>query len=270
MLRCLLYIAVIIGAIAFAIPFYWMVRTAVMPRQQVYLWPPVWIPAEIQLQHFATPFRAFPFERWFLNSGIIATVTVLGVAASASIVAYGFACLRFPGRDILFMVVLASMILPQQVVLIPTYLLFVRLNWVNSFLPLLVPVWLGPPFFIFLLRQFFMVIPREMIDAAYIDGCSPLGTYARIILPLSLPALGVCAIFSFTFAWNDFLYPLIYLTRVHLYTVAIGLRLLQGLLGRDIQALMAAATLGALPTIVLFFIAQRYFVQGIVITGVKG
>ncbi len=269
-LRCLLYVAVMIGAVAFAIPFYWMVRTAVMPGREVYSWPPVWIPSEIQLQHFAAPFRAWPFERWFLNSGIVATLTVLGVVTSASIVGYGFACLRFRGRDQLFLIVLASMILPQQVVLVPTYLLFVRLGWNNTFLPLIVPVWLGPPFFIFLLRQFFMTIPREMLEAAYIDGCSPLGTYFRIALPLSLPALGVCAIFAFTFAWNDFLYPLIYLTRIDLYTVAIGLRLLQGMLGRNIQALMAAATLGALPTILLFFIAQRYFVQGIVITGVKG
>jgi len=269
-LRVALYVLVILGAIVYAIPFYWMVRTAVMPAWQVYLFPPVWIPAEIQLAHFATPFKAFPFDRWFLNSAIIATMTVLGVILSASLVGFGFARLRFPGRDLLFTIVLATMILPEHVRMIPTYLLFVQLNWVNTFLPLVVPAWLAPAFHVFLLRQFFMTIPQEMVDAAYIDGCTPLGVYSRIALPASLPALGVCAVFSFSAAWNDFLYPLLYLTKTDVYTVAIGLRLFQSQLATNMQAMMAAATLSALPMIALFFFAQRYFVQGIVITGVKG
>jgi multiple sugar transport system permease protein len=269
-LRIVLYVFVIIGAFIYVVPFYWMIRTAIMPARQIYLFPPEWIPEEIQLQHFATPFKAFPFDRWFLNSAIIATTTVLGVVLSASLVGFGFARLRFPLRGLLFTIVLATMILPEQVRLIPTYLLFVQLEWVNTFLPLVVPAWLAPAFHVFLLRQFFMTIPQDMVDAAYIDGCSPLGVYWHVALPASLPALGVCAVFSFSGAWNDFLYPLLYLTKTNVYSVAIGLRLFQSQLATNMQAMMAAATLSALPMITLFFLAQRYFVQGIVITGVKG
>jgi len=160
--------------------------------------------------------------------------------------------------------------LPGQVRLIPTYLLFTRLHWVNTFMPLFVPAWFGPAFDIFLLRQFFMTIHRELDDAARIDGCGYFGLYWRIALPLSLPALGVVAIFNFTFNWNDFMGPLIYLGDVRKYTVALGLRLLQGQLYTDLQAVMSAAVLSLLPVLIVFFLAQRHFVQGIVITGVKG
>ena len=269
-LRVLLYLTVTVGAVLFAIPFYWMIRTAVMPMFQIYTFPPEWIPAELHLENFQTPFRTFPFARWFLNSGVIASLTVIGIVLSASLVGFGFARLRMPLRDLLFVVVLSTMMLPDQVRLVPTYLLFVKLGWLNTFLPLVVPTWLAPAFHVFLLRQFFMTIPPEMDDSAYIDGCSPLGVYWRIALPLSLPALGVAAIYSFTYAWNDFLHPLIYLTKVDIYTVAVGLRLFQSTLATDMQALMSASVLSALPTIFLFFVAQRYFVQGIVITGLKG
>jgi len=269
-LRVLLYLTVGLGGVIFAIPFYWMIRTAVMPADQIYLFPPEWIPNSLHFENFQTPFKTFPFGRWFLNSGTIASLTVVGVVLSTSLVGYGFARLRFPGRDILFLVVLSTMMLPEQVRLVPTYLLFVKLGWTNTFLPLVVPTWLAPAFYVFLMRQFFMTIPPEMDDSAYIDGCSPLGVYWRIVLPLSLPALGVAAIYAFTFAWNDFLWPLIYLTKVEVYTVAVGLRLYQSTLATDLQALMSAALMSAVPTITLFFVAQRYFVQGIVITGLKG
>ena len=269
-LRALLYVGVLFGAVIFAIPFYWMIRTALMPMDQIYLFPPEWIPNSLHWENFQTPFRTFPFGRWFLNSGTIAVLTVMGVVLSSSLVGYGFARLRFPFRGAMFVVVLATMMLPDQVRLVPTYLLFVKLGWTNTFLPLVVPTWLAPAFYVFLMRQFFMTIPPEMDDSAYIDGCSPLGVYWRIALPLSLPALGVAAIYAFTYAWNDFLHPLIYLTKVDIYTVAVGLRLYQGTLATDLQAMMAAALMSAIPTIALFFVAQRYFVQGIVITGLKG
>ncbi|RIK39651.1 MAG: hypothetical protein DCC55_17485 [Chloroflexi bacterium] len=268
--RVLLYAAIILGAVIFATPFYWMIRTALMPTWQIYIFPPEWIPAEFHWANFKTPFAVFPFGRWFLNSGIIAVASAIGTAVSASMVGFSFARLRFPLRDTLFVVVLATMIMPEHVRLVPTYLLFVQLGWVGTYLPLIVPNWFAPAFFVFLMRQFFMTIPKEYDDAAFIDGCNPIGLFTRIHLPLSLPAIGVVLIFQMTFQWNDFLNPLIYIQGVNNFTVALGLRLFQGQMTTNMQGLMAAALLGALPTIIVFFFAQRYFVQGIVVSGVKG
>lgn len=269
--RVLLYVVVAIGGVIFAIPFYWMIRTAIMPADEIHLYPPQWIPSRITLAAATTIFTGpFPYARWYLNTTIVSVSVVICSVVSASIVGFGFARLRMPGRDMLFFILLTTMMLPQQVRLIPTYLLFVKLHWVNTFLPLIVPNAFGPAFYVFLMRQFYMTIPRELDDAAYIDGCSPLGVYARIALPLSLPALGVAAIFTFTATWNDFLDPLIYLQNVDLYTLSIGLSLYQSQLATDLQGLMGAALLSVIPTVVVFFVAQRYFVQGIVVSGVKG
>lgn len=268
--RILLYAAVLTGAVIFAVPLFWMFRTAVMPTWQVFRYPPEWIPAEWVWSNFKTPFKTFPFERWFLNSGIVAIMSAIGTALSASMVGFSFARLRFPLREPLFLVVLATMILPEHVRLVPTYLLFTWLGWVGTFLPLIVPNWFAPAFFVFLMRQFFMTIPKEYDDSAYIDGCTPFGMFWRIHLPLSLPALGVCIIFMITFMWNDFLAPLIYLNKVQNYTVALGLRLFQGQMSNNMQGLMAASLMAITPTLLVFFFAQRYFVQGIVVTGVKG
>ncbi len=269
--RTLLYLVVFGGAIVFAIPFYWMIRTAVMPSYQVNLYPPQWWPDSFHFTNFRSPFIGpFPFSQWFLNSAIIAGMSSLGVILSASLVGFGFARLRFPLRNTLFILVLSTMMLPEHIRLIPTYLLFVELKWVNSFLPLIVPNWFAPPFHVFLMRQFFMTIPREMDDAAKIDGCGYLGIYGRIHMPLSLPVLGVSAIYQFTFTWNDFLHPLVYLQEVNNYTIALGLRLFEGYMRSNMQDMMAAALMAVMPTIVIFFVAQRYFIQGIVITGVKG
>lgn len=268
--RFALYGAVILGGIIFAIPFYWMIRTSVMPTTQVYLFPPEWWPERFEWHHFQTPFAVFPFAKFFLNSAIIAIASAVGTALSASTVGFSFARLRFPLRNIMFVVVLATMILPEHVRLVPTYLLFVQLDWIGTYLPLIVPNWLAPAFYVFLMRQFFMTIPKELDDSAMIDGCNPIGLFWRIHLPLSVPALGVVLIFMITNQWNDFLYPLIYIQGVSNYTVALGLRLFQGQMTNNMQALMAASLLGVMPTILLFFFAQRHFVQGIVISGVKG
>ena len=268
--RLLLYGAVILGGLIFAIPFYWMLRTSVMPTTQVYLFPPEWWPERFEWHHFKTPFAVFPFAKFFLNSTFIAIGSAVGAALSSSVVGFSFARLRFPLRDIMFVVVLATMILPEHVRLVPTYLLFVQLDWIGTYKPLIIPNWFGPAFYVFLMRQFFMTIPRELDDSAMIDGCNPIGLFWRIHLPLSLPALGVVIIFMVTSQWNDFLYPLIYIQGVSNYTVALGLRLFEGHMTNNMQALMAASILGVLPTIILFFFAQRYFVQGIVISGVKG
>lgn len=264
------YGVVVLGGVVFAIPFYWMIRTSVMPTTQVYLFPPEWWPERFEWHHFKTPFAVFPFAEFFLNSTFIAAGSAIGAALSSSVVGFSFARLRFPLRDVMFVVVLATMILPEHVRLVPTYLLFVELDWIGTYRPLIIPNWFAPAFYVFLMRQFFMTIPKEMDDSAMIDGCNPVGLFWRIHLPLSLPALGVVIIFMVTSQWNDFLYPLIYIQGVPNYTVALGLRLFEGHMTNNMQALMAASILGVLPTIILFFFAQRHFVQGIVISGVKG
>ena len=269
-LRILLYLAILIGAVIFAMPFFWMIRTAVMPKFEVYLFPPLWFPSEIVWTNFLNPFKVYRFERWFLNTIIIAVTSMVGTTLSAAVTGFSFARLRFPLRDFLFVVVLATMILPEHIRLIPNYLLYTKLGWVDTFLPLIVPNWFAPAFFVFLLRQFFLTIPRDYDDAAYIDGCNPPTLFWRIHLPLSLPALGVVNIFQLTFIWNDFINPLIYLHKEPQFTVALGLRLFQGRMSNNMQDLMAASLIAVLPTLIVFFFAQRYFVQGIVVSGVKG
>jgi ABC-type glycerol-3-phosphate transport system permease component len=217
------------------------------------------------------PWRDLPFARYYLNTAYISFLSTLGVVVSCSMVAYGFARLRFPGRDILFMVLLSTMMLPAQVTLIPRYLLFTKLGWVNSFKPLVIPYWFGTSAYnVFLLRQFFMTVPLEMDDAAKIDGCNPLGIYWRILLPMSLPALGAVAIMHFMWNWNYFLGPLIYINTYEKYTLSLGLMVYRSRLQLEMDALMSAAVQALIPALALFFVAQRYFIQGIVISGIKG
>jgi len=272
--RVLLYVLVTLGGLLFAIPFIWMVRTSIMPASQVYRFPPEWIPEKIEFGHYVEAFKPgyqYSYLDWLRNSFVIASLGALGAVVSSSIVGFSFARMRFPGRELLFVGVLATMILPAHVRLVPTYLLFTWLGWVGSYRPLIVPLYFAPPFFVFLMRQFYMTIPKEMDDAAYIDGCNPLGLFLRIYLPLSLPALGVVLIFQFTGLWNQFLQPLLYIKKIGEFPIAVGLRVFQGQYRETrIQALMAASLVSLTPVLALFFVAQRYFVQGIVITGVKG
>ncbi len=276
--RLLLYVVIAFGAVAFAIPFLWQLRTAFMPPWQLYIWPPEWIPRPFILKWFGrafTPLYQGSLDQWLWNSFVISTLAAFGATMSSALVGFSFARLRFPGRHVLFLVVLATMILPRHVLLIPTYLLFAKLGWVGSYKPLIVPTYLAPAFYVFLLRQFFMTIPKELDDSAAIDGCSPLGLFLRIHLPLSVSALGVAMILQFTAMWNSFLLPLLYLRDARQFPVSIGLQMLnygyaKGQAGSEIQIVMAAAVLSILPPITLFFFAQRHFVQGIVITGIKG
>jgi multiple sugar transport system permease protein len=269
--RVVIYVIVLAGAVIFALPFLWMVRTSIMPGWQVHKFPPEWIPAELNFESWTRPWGVLPFGAFFKNTVIFAVVSTLGTVVSTAIVAYAFARLRFRGRGLLFLLVLSTMMLPQQVTLIPRYLIFSRLGWVDSLKPLIVPQWLGASTYnIFLLRQYMMTIPHEYDEAAIIDGASLWGIFWRIIVPLSFPAFGVIAIQHFTFSWNTFLGPLIYLNRLENYTVSIGLRLFQTRLRLDMPALMSATILSMIPILIVFFLAQRYFIQGIVISGVKG
>ena len=212
-----------------------------------------------------------PFGLYLRNSLAIATLNVIAVVFTSSFCAYGFARIRFWGRDLWFSIVIATLLLPSIVTLVPQFIIFTRLGWVNTILPLTVPLFFGGGAFnIFLLRQFFRTIPEELADAARIDGCSEFGIYWRIMLPLSRPALITVGIFTFLASWNDLIGPLVYLRSPDTYTVAIGLAQFRGAMTTRWDLQMAAATVMILPVVILFFFAQRYFIKGIVMTGLKG
>jgi ABC-type glycerol-3-phosphate transport system permease component len=259
------------GSIIFILPFAWMVSTSLKSTELVYVFPPIWLPDEFHWENYFEAWGRLPFPTFYKNSLIIVVFNQIGTLLSSSLVAYGFARLRFRGRDFLFLLVLSTLMLPTQVTLIPTYFIFSKLGWVNSLKPLIIPVYFGSAFNIFLLRQYFMTISPELDDAAKIDGCGFFGIYWRIILPLSKPALGVVAIFQFTYDWNDFFYPLIYINSPKTFPIALGLRMFHGtLLHVPVQQVMAMTLVSIIPVLLAFVVAQRYFIQGIVITGVKG
>jgi ABC-type glycerol-3-phosphate transport system permease component len=212
-----------------------------------------------------------PFAMFFRNSLLVSSIALLGELASASLVAYAFARLRFPGRDFWFLVLLATMMIPYPVTMVPTFILFKQLNWVNTYLPLVLPPWFGPAFSIFLLRQFFLTINTELDEAAKVDGANEFLIYSRILLPLAKPALATVAIFGFVFYWNDFLNPLIYLSESNMYTLALGVNFLRSFRGGgELAVQMAASVMFVAPCILLFLVAQQFVVEGIVTTGIKG
>jgi len=211
-----------------------------------------------------------PFLRYTLNTLIICALTVLGAVFSNSLVAYSFGRIRWPGRDILFVVLLSTMMIPAQVTMIPVFTIFKSLGWVNTIKPLVVPAFLGNAFFIFMLRQFYRSIPQELSEAAKLDGCSELDTYWRVILPLAKPALAMVALFTFIGAWNDFMGALIYLNDDLKYTLSLGLQQFVSQHGPEWSLLMAASTVMTLPIVALFFLTQKTFIEGITLTGIKG
>lgn len=260
-----------LGGCLFLLPFLWMVSTSLKEASQVQHFPPIWIPRPIRWDNYGVALGKMDFWTQLKNTLIIVYANVVGQLFSASLVAFGFARLKFPGRDALFFLMLSTMMLPGVATLIPIYILYKNLGWIDTFLPLTLPAFFGGgAFYIFLLRQFFLTLPKEMEEAARIDGASSWDVFWRIILPLSKPALATVAIFSFMGHWNDFVGPLIYLRSPRNYTLALGLQTFQGLYSTDFQYLMAASIVVVAPVIVLFFLAQRYFVQGIVLTGMKG
>ena len=255
------------------IPFIWLLSTSLKIRGTEFTFPPVWIPRPAVWGNYYKAFfdSGLPFPRFLLNTTIITVGSMVGTLFSASLAGFGFARMRFPGRDKLFVLVLATLMLPEIVTQIPSYLLFRVFGWIDTFLPLIVPSFLGGGAFnIFLFRQFFMSIPYELDEAARIDGASTRQIYQRVILPLSKPVLSTVAIFTFLSSWNSFLGPLIYLNSLDNMTLAVGLRAFQGLRGTEWNLMMAAAALMMVPVLVVFFLAQRYFVEGIVTTGFGG
>jgi ABC-type glycerol-3-phosphate transport system permease component len=268
--RLLAYLILLLVAVSVAVPFLWMLSTSLKNNEAVFAVPPEWLPTPPQWSNYAGVFRIVPFALFGLNSFKIASLATLGTLVSCSMAAFAFARLRFPGRGVLFAVLLSVLMVPSQVTLIPVYWVMAQLGWINTHYPLIVPAWFGNAFGIFLLRQFFLTLPQELMDAAKIDGCTPYGVYARIWLPLAKPALVTLAILSFIGTWNDFLSPLIYLNDQSMMTLPVGLASFQGLHYSDWGPLMAGSFLACLPMIVLFVVGQRYFVRGIVLSGLKG
>lgn len=261
-----------IGSIIILMPLYWQVATSLKTSAQTIQIPPVWFPSPLQWGNYPALLEKFPMGLYAVNSMIISTAVVIGTVLSCSMAAYGFARLRMPGKEVIFIILLSTLMLPAVTLVIPQFVLFQRLQWTNSFKPLIVPAFFGNAFYIFLLRQFFMTIPTELEDAARMDGASYFRIYAQIILPLARPALIAVALFTFVATWNDFFGPLIYLSDERMYTVAVALRYLAGSVRSrpENHLLMAAATLSVIPPLVLFLIAQRQFMQSSVFTGIKG
>jgi multiple sugar transport system permease protein len=267
----LLYGTLTFFAVVFVVPFLWVVITSLKGNEQIFVVPPEWIPKEFHFENYAKIFERMPFLQYLRNSLFVTGLSIVGVVGSSSLVAYAFACLRWPGRNALFVVILVTMMLPMQVTMIPVFVLFKEMGWLNSFKPLIVPAFFGGGAFnIFLLRQFFLGVPRELADAARIDGCSEFRIYWNIMLPLARPALATVAILTFMFSWNDFLGPLIYLSDSLKGTLALGLSMFVGQYATEWALLMAASVLMMIPMILLFFFFQRYFIQGFTMSGIKG
>ena len=265
------YLALVAGAVVILAPFVWMLSTALKVPGTEFIYPPQLFTRPLRWNNFSEGWGALPFTRWFFNTSAITLLSVTGAIVSSSLVAYGFARLEFPGRTILFVILLSTMMLPFHVRLIPMFITFRYLGWIDTYLPLVVPFFFGGvPFFIFLVRQFFLTIPLEMEDAAAIDGAGVFTTFLRIILPLSRPVLGVVGVFAFIRVWNDFLEPLIYIHSMDKMTLSLGLRFFQAQDFTDWTRLMAVSIVVLVPSLVLFFVAQKYYIHGVVTTGIKG
>lgn len=257
-------------SVSFILPFYWLVATSLKPDAQVFQSPPAWVPHPVMWKNYPKALTYVPFARYLVNTLVICAISVLGLVFSSSLVAYSFSKIRWPGRNIAFFILLSTMMLPGQVTMIPVFGIFKSLHWVDTIKPLVVPAFFGSAFFVFLLRQFFMSIPLELSDSARIDGCSEFDIYWRIVLPLAKPALATVALFTFIGSWNDFLGPLIYLNDDTKYTLSLGLQQFVSQHGAEWSMLMAASTVMTAPIVILFFFAQKTFIQGITLTGIKG
>jgi len=264
------YLVLFIFGIIFLVPFYWMFATALKGNEQLFQLPPVWVPNPLVWQNFVQVFKEVPFARFLTNSVVLVIWNVVGQVISCTLIAYGFARLRFPGRDTLFLVLLATLMVPQQVTLVPQFILFAKLGWVNTYLPLILPAFTGSPFLIFLLRQYMMTIPLDLDAAATIDGASRLQILRYVIMPISGPALILVAVFTFTDVWNDFMGPLIYLNDPEKFTVSLGLSFFQGARETSWDLLMAGSLMSMIPPMILFFLAQKRLLGGLAAAGIKG
>ena len=269
--RIIIYLMLFAGTLICLFPFYWLVRSSFMDLRQIFVLPPIMVPDPFVTTNFADALEIMPYLQYFRNTMIIVLSNVGGSIIAASICAFSFSRMRWPGRDKVFLIILTSLMMPFAVTLIPIFTMWAQLGAINTLIPLTIPIWFGGSVFnIFLFRQFFMGIPKELDEAALIDGASFFRIYSMIILPLSKSVIIVVGLFSFLHSWNDFLGPLVYLHSRELYTLALGIRLFLGSFSAQWQLIMAASTLVILPVLIVFFIGQKYIIQGIATTGIKG
>lgn len=267
-----IYLLVVILAMTFALPLVWLISSAFKIPSQLFKVPPIWIPNPVSWKNFENAITEINLILEFRNTLVICCAVVVGSVISNAIIAYGFSRIKWPGRDKIFGIVLATMMVPWAVTLVPLFITFRKLGWIDTYLPFIVPAFFGNPFFIFLLRQFFLTIPFELSESARIDGANELQILFQLILPLTRPALATVAMFSFLWTWGDYFGPLIYIRTPDKYTLALGVSsFIQSLKsGADYGAMMAGSLLSVLPIIVLFFFTQRTFIEGITFTGIKG
>jgi len=267
----LTYLLLCAGAVVLMVPFFWMLSTSLKTLDEVNVWPIKWIPSKLMWTNYVDVFQRVPFARYMLNSLVLAAGGIIGSLISSSLAGFGFSRLRFPGRDALFFVNLTVLMLPTWAVIVPHFIMFNAIHWLDTYLPIIVPSFFGNAFYIFLFRQYFLGIPTELEDAARIDGCGTFRIFVQIFLPLSAPVIATVAIFAFFYYWNDLIYPLVYLRSQLNFPVSLGLRMFQqanmGII--DYPRMMAAAVLSLIPCVALFTVAQRLFIQGVVMTGVE-
>ena len=265
-----IYALVACGGALMIVPFLWMLSTSLKTTAQSMAFPPEWWPRPFIWENYTQIYEYMPFFTFLFNSVKITFFVLVGQLLTCSLAGYAFAKLRFPGRRPLFLILLSTMMIPSQVTLIPVFIIMKSLGWINTHYALIVPAFFGSVFGTFLLRQFFLGLPNDLEDAARIDGCSPFGIYWRIMLPLAKPSLATLGIFTFMGTWNDFMRPLIYLSDMDKMTLPVGLALLSNHQDIRIPLIMAGAVLSLLPILVLYIFGQKYFVQGIALTGMKG
>ena len=265
----LVYFTLVLLALTMLLPFLWMLSTSLMGELEVYRFPPKFLPSIFKWSNFSEAITLQPFGRFFLNTAIVAAVSVVGQLIFCSMAAYAFARLRFVGRDRMFGLYLATMMIPAIVTIIPAFLIINVFGWMNTYWALFTPT-ISSVWGIFLLRQYFQTIPKDLEDAARVDGASEFTIFRKIILPLSKPALATLAIFAFMGSWKDFLWPLLVTNRTDMRTVEVGIANFSSLYQTDWPHQMAAAVVVMLPIVLVFFLAQKYFVRGITMTGMKG
>lgn len=264
------YALLILLSIVFLFPFLWLVMTSLKTPEEILKFPPTIFPEKVQWSNYQAAVEAIPFTKYMMNTFLICILNIIGQLLSAPLVAYSISRIPWKGRKIIFTIVVATMVLPAQVQMIPQYIIFTKLGWVNTIVPLTIGAFFGAPFFIFLLRQFLLGVPMELSEAAKIDGASEMRIYARIILPILKPALATVALFSFVWSYVDFMGPLIYLNDSAKWTITVGLQSFQQDHGAQWEKLMAASTIMAVPMILIYFFGQKYFMKsGSALTGFK-
>lgn len=271
-IKVLIYVILIFSSAFTILPFLWMVLTSFKTLAEAFAFPPTWIPKKFMWQNYPEVLIHFDFVRYLGNTVFITVVRISIQIFICSLAAYAFARIRFPGRDVLFIVYLATLMIPIHVILVPNFILMRYFRWIDTYLALIIPPAFGggAVFGIFMMRQFFLTIPQDLVDASKIDGCSPFGTYTKVILPLSKPALITFAVLTFVWAWNDFLWPVIITSSERVRVLSVGLAVLQGQYWTHIEYVMAAGTLSVIPIIVIYIFAQRFIIEGITLSGMGG